>query len=315
MNADQSMDEFAGKIRAMRACVAFLQQCSNELPLPSREASKAAIEELYATLEELQASQEAIRQQHEDLIRNRTAQLETDNQRKDQFLSMLAHELRNPLNVILSTVELLKLPQLSEPGFQRVLKILERQVCHQASLLDDLFDLSRIVRGKISPRRKLLDLADLARNSAEDWEETLAREGLTLTLELPEGPVWVRGDPIWLFQALGNLLQNALKFTDPGGQVTLRVKSHPATRQAIITVRDTGMGIAPEMLPHLFEMFAQADPGPDRGRGGLGLGLALVKHLVEQHGGTVCAHSEGPGQGAEFTLQLPLRQSFTEDPP
>jgi hypothetical protein len=202
--------------------------------------------------------------------------------------------------------------------------ILDRQLRHQVRLVDDLLNVTRIVRGKISLRRQPLDLVALVRDTVEDQRSAIGEAGLSLTLELPEEPVVVHGDPARLAQILDNLLQNAIKFTDSGGHVTVTVMHHascvvrPDTRHtthdtrhtphdwASVSVRDTGIGIAPEMLPYVFDTFAQADRSLDRSRGGLGLGLALVKGLLGLHGGEVRAFSEGPGRGAEFTFLLPL---------
>jgi CheY-like chemotaxis protein len=193
-----------------------------------------------------------------------------------------------------------------EPRLRRALETIERQVAHQTHLLDDLLDVSRITRGKIQLQHIHIELGGLIRDTAEDRRGDLEAAGLTLNLEMPEVPVWVNGDPVRLAQVIGNLIHNAAKFTDPGGHITLRLVAAPEVRLATLTVRDTGIGIDADMLLHVFDTFAQADRSLDRSRGGLGLGLALVKGLVELHKGTVWAYSEGTGRGAEFNVLLPI---------
>jgi signal transduction histidine kinase/ActR/RegA family two-component response regulator len=253
-------------------------------------------------------------------------ELQAADRRKDEFMAMLAHELRNPLAPIHNAVQLLQRLGPDEPRLVRTLEIIERQVIQQSRLLDDLLDVSRISRGTILLRPERLDLVRLVRNAAEDSRSALEEAGLTLTLELPEEPVWVEGDPTRLAQVMSNLLQNAAKFTDRGGSVGVGCNVWAGTREAgdgsewsdptphtlhptlsaVITVRDTGIGIEPALLPHVFEAFTQADRSLDRSRGGLGLGLAMVKGLVEEHGGEVRVESAGLGHGTEFTLRLPL---------
>jgi signal transduction histidine kinase/CheY-like chemotaxis protein len=280
------------------------------------------------------------RQRREDELRERVEQLARADRAKDRFLAVLAHELRNPIGTISNTLQLLKLRAGADPRLERPLEIIGRQVDYQAHLLDDLLNVSRIVRGKIRLQRVRLDLARLVREVAEDQRAALERAGLMLHYELPPEPVWVMGDPTRLAQVLGNLLQNALKFTDPGGEVGVRCSvlgvgcsasdgsdgsdgsdripntehrtpttEHPIPNTAVVVVHDTGIGIEAELLPHLFESFIQAERSLERSRGGLGLGLALVKGLVELHGGSVAGHSDGPGCGAAFTLHLPLTEA------
>jgi CheY-like chemotaxis protein len=184
--------------------------------------------------------------------------------------------------------------------------MMERQVRHLARIVDDLLDVSRIMRGKIQLRPERLDLAREVRTAAEDHRGILQQAGLRLDVDVPELPVWMTGDPIRLAQILSNLLNNAAKFTESGGRVSVRLAVDIAGKTAAITVRDTGVGIEPELLPHLFETFAQADRSLDRSKGGLGLGLALVMGLAELHGGEVHADSAGPGCGAQFTVRLPV---------
>ncbi len=227
--------------------------------------------------------------------------------RKDEFLAMLAHELRNPLAPIRNAVQVLRQHGTPGPEAELVRDIIDRQVAHLARLVDDLLDVSRISRGKILLRQERLDLVPLVRTAVEDHRAMLEAAGLTLTAELPERPLWLAGDPTRLAQVVGNLLHNTRKFTDPGGRVTVRLTA--ADSRAELTVCDTGIGMDADMLSRLFEPFSQADRSLHRVRGGLGLGLALVKGLVEMHGGTVRASSRGPGQGSEFTVTLPLSQA------
>jgi signal transduction histidine kinase/CheY-like chemotaxis protein len=245
------------------------------------------------------------RERAEAALRRHAEELVEADRHKDQFLAMLAHELRNPLAPIRNAVQLMQQLGPAEPPLVRVREVIARQVAHQARLLDDLLDVSRISRGKIQLQRQPLELVRLVSDVAEDHRRVLETAGLTLRVELPEAPVWVDGDPTRLSQVVGNLLGNAAKFTEPGGQVRVRLVAEPEAQTAVLSVRDTGIGIEPTMVLHVFELFTQADQGLDRSRGGLGLGLALVKGLVEQHGGSVWAQSEGSGQGSEFNILLP----------
>jgi signal transduction histidine kinase/CheY-like chemotaxis protein len=250
-----------------------------------------------------------------------TSQVETAqalreaDRRKDEFLAMLGHELRNPLAPIRNAVQILRQARHEEALLEMASGMIDRQVSHLARLVDDLLDVSRISRGKILLRRERLDLTRLVRDTVGDYRRGLEAGGLAVELTLPGGPLWVEGDGTRLAQALGNLLSNAGKFTDPGGRVTVELRTGPArgeaqgageAREAEITIEDTGIGMDPEMLERLFETFSQADRTLDRSRGGLGLGLALVKGLVDLHGGEVQAGSAGLGRGSRFTLRLPL---------
>ncbi len=241
--------------------------------------------------------------------------LRAADRRKNEFLAMLGHELRNPLGPIRNAVQILNLLGSTEPEARAARAMIERQVAHMARLIDDLLDVSRIVRGKIQLRRERCDLARIAREAAADNRADLEAAGLTFKVEVPEGPVWMTGDPTRINQVLGNILSNAHKFTDPGGLVTLRLAVEPGGDLAEITVRDTGIGIEPEIMGRIFDAFSQADSSLDRTRGGLGLGLALVKGLVELHGGEVRAASAGVGHGTEFTIRLPLRPAEASAPP
>jgi PAS domain S-box-containing protein len=238
--------------------------------------------------------------------------LKEADRRKDEFLAMLAHELRNPLAPIRNSVQVLKLLGSSDPKQAQARDVIERQVAHMARLIDDLLDVSRITRGNILLRKGKLDLVALVRAAVEDHRRLLEETGLTLAVELPDRPLWMEGDPTRLAQVVGNLLHNANKFTDAGGAVRVRLTVEAGGETAVLSVRDSGIGLEPDILGRLFEPFSQADRSLDRSRGGLGLGLALVKGLVELHGGTVQASSPGPGGGAEFVLRLPLSAPLKE---
>jgi signal transduction histidine kinase len=226
--------------------------------------------------------------------------------RKDEFLAILAHELRNPLAPILTSVQILRLSGTDPNTQTKAIDVLDRQVKHLSRLVDDLLDISRITRGKIQLKPTRIDLAQLARTTADDRRALFDQAGKLLKVEIPELPVWVHGDSIRLAQVVSNLLDNARKFTEPGGEVTLNIGADRNQERAVVRVSDTGIGIEPKLLPHIFGIFSQADQTLDRAQGGLGLGLALVKGLIELHGGEIQAASAGPGHGAEFTAWLPL---------
>ena len=217
--------------------------------------------------------------------------------RKDEFLCMLAHELRNPLAPLRNAVHLLHLRGNDPTVVARVRDMMDRQITHLGRLVDDLLDVSRITRGAIKLNRERTDLARLARLTTEDQREIFQNSGIAIETRLPEIPVWVHGDRTRLTQVLENLLENARKFTKSGGRIEVEVVADRSRQEAVMQVRDTGIGIDPGLLPLLFEPFTQADRSLDRGRGGLGLGLTIVKRLVELHDGTVsalqCRHRAG----------------------
>ncbi len=250
----------------------------------------------------------------DDLI-NADAALREAARRKDEFLAILAHELRNPLVPIRNAAHILGRVTHSEPWLLTTREMIDRQVTHLARLVDDLLDVSRIAQGKIRLQSERTDLARIARATAGDHRGRLDEAGLSLTVDVPAAPVMVEGDPTRLAQILGNLLDNARKFSDRGGTITVSLGVETAADggdRAVLSVRDTGAGIAPEMLPRVFDAYAQADDTLSRNRGGLGLGLALVRGLAEQHGGGVEVASAGLGRGAEFRLWLPLAGSIEE---
>ena len=227
--------------------------------------------------------------------------------RKDQWVMMLAHELRNPLAPIRTAVQVIQQPDADRVTVEKAGGMVERQVNHLTRIVDDLLDVSRVQSGKMSLRTERLDLGRFVRTVLRDQRAAFERAGVAVEAHLPEVPVWVTGDPTRLTQVLDNLLQNAVKFTDRGGSVAVRVEADAGRCQAVLRVRDTGIGIEPDLLPQLFETFTQADRSLDRSKGGLGLGLSLVKGLAELHGGEARATSDGPARGSEFVVRLPLQ--------
>jgi signal transduction histidine kinase len=225
---------------------------------------------------------------------------ERANRAKDEFLAMLGHELRNPLAPILTALQLLRLRNVESGARER--EVIERQVRHLVRLVDDLLDISRITRGKIRLRREPVDLSEAVSRAIEMTSPAMEERNHSVSVDVPRGLV-VLGDSARLAQILANLLTNAAKYTDPGGDV--RVTASQAGGSIAISVTDNGNGIAPEMMPRLFELFSQERQEIDRSQGGLGLGLAVVRGLVEAHGGSIGAHSDGKGHGATFTVQLP----------
>ncbi|HEY9421984.1 MAG TPA: CheR family methyltransferase, partial [Thermoanaerobaculia bacterium] len=252
------------------------------------------------------------RKRLEEELWRRTEQLLEAGRRKDEFLAMLGHELRNPLAAVRNCLHILKNPGVTEEQSGSALRTVDRQVVHLTRLVDDLLDVARISRGKILLRRQRLDLAESVRATVEDQRSELEAAGVEVVADLPGQPVWVHGDPTRLSQVVGNVLHNAGKFTGQGGRVNVSVWEEPDRDMVAVTVRDTGIGMAPELLPWVFEPFHQADRGVDGGRGGLGLGLALVKGLALLHGGSVEAFSAGPGLGSEITIRLPLATGTEE---
>jgi len=234
-------------------------------------------------------------------------------QRKDEFIAVLSHELRNPLAPLRNSLYVLARATPGEEQARRAQSVIDRQLSHLTRLVDDLLDVTRIKRGKIQLHRTRVDLGELARRTVEDQRLSFEASGLRLEGSLQPGPFWIHGDPDRLTQVLANVLNNAEKFTPRGGTVTLRLAREGGWVK--LSVRDSGVGISPEVLEHMFEPFAQAPQSIERARGGLGLGLAMVKGLVELHGGTVVIASGGQGRGTEVTLSLPLLPDAAEAAP
>ncbi len=258
------------------------------------------------------------RRRSEEQLREMVLTLRGADQRKDQFLAMLAHELRNPLTPMVNATYMLRAAGEKPDSVAQAREILNRQVGYMARLLDELLDVSRISRGKIDLLRESVDLAVVSREAAGDHQDSFRAAGLSLQLALPSEPLRVHADRARLAQIVGNLLSNALKFSERGQSVFLTVeRSPPASTStspswAALTVRDEGVGIDPELLGRVFEPFVQAETPLSRPRGGLGLGLAVVKGLVELHGGRVTVRSAGHGQGTELRIELPLEVGAAE---
>ncbi len=230
------------------------------------------------------------------------------NRRKDEFLAMLSHELRNPLAPIHTCIAALRLVEPGSEAAARMLDMIERSASHLTRLIDDLLDVTRITSGKIQLQREPVELVGLVSGAVADAQAGFERKKVYLEARLPGGELWTRGDPVRLTQVLSNLLTNAQKFTPGGGRVTVLLDRVDV--RAVVRVRDTGIGIEPSQIPSLFEPFVQAEQGLDRSRGGLGLGLAVARGLLDLHGGRISMSSDGPGRGTEVAFELPI-----ESPP
>ena len=224
--------------------------------------------------------------------------------RKDEFLAILAHELRNPLAPIRNSLQILRLGSQTDPATDQVAEMMERQVNHMVRLVDDLMEVSRITRGKIELRKESVEVAAILRSAVETSRPVIDSAGHQLAISLPPEPLTLEGDAVRLTQVIANLLNNAAKYTPAHGQIWLSVRREG--KDVLITVADNGAGIPPEMLPRVFDLFTQVDRHAGRAQGGLGIGLTLVKNLVEMHGGRVHATSQGLGKGSEFVIRLPL---------
>jgi PAS domain S-box-containing protein len=224
-------------------------------------------------------------------------------QQKDEFLATLAHELRNPLAPICAAAELLKSAKSLAPELRAATAILERQARHMTHLVDDLLDISRITSGRIRLHQEVVELRDVLKSVIETHRQSAETARHQVTVSISAGPVHVSGDRVRLAQILSNILHNAVKYTPPGGRIGIAL--HTEDRQAVVSIRDNGMGIPAEKLEHIFEPFAQLDASYEHGDGGLGIGLTLAKRLVELHGGRIEARSAGRGQGTEFLIHLP----------
>jgi signal transduction histidine kinase len=254
----------------------------------------------------LRDAEEHLRLMVDELEAERQA-LEEADRRKDQFLAMLAHELRNPLAPISNAVQLMRVEGPNGPSFAWSIEVIENQVRHMTRMVDDLLDVSRITRGKVVLQKELVKLADVVDLAVEASRPLIKDYGHHLTITLPDQPVVLEVDPARLAQVLANLLNNAAKYTDRGGVLALTAMLH--AQEVEIRVRDNGIGISSDLLPRVFDLFTQADQSLSRSRGGLGIGLTLVRSLVEMHHGRVSASSAGLEQGSEFVVHVPLPAS------
>ncbi|MGZ3182058.1 MAG: hybrid sensor histidine kinase/response regulator [Telluria sp.] len=248
-------------------------------------------------------------------LRASELELKEANRRKDEFLAMLAHELRNPLAPIASAAELLKLETLDKQRVRRTSEVIARQVEHMTDLIDDLLDVSRVTRGLITLQEETLDVNCLLADAAEQVRSLMEAKQHRFALQMPAETCLVRGDRTRLVQVFSNILNNAARYTPPGGHVGVEVDADETSVQVAVT--DDGIGIAPALLGHIFDLFTQGERSPDRSQGGLGLGLALVKSLLELQGGTVSAESAGPNRGSTFRVRLPrvLEGASSVEPP
>ena len=240
-----------------------------------------------------------------EILKSRQAEekLQESNRRKDEFLAMLSHELRNPLAPIRNAVEVIRRVAPPEPTLTWARDVVDRQTAHMARLIEDLLDVSRISQGKIALKKEAVELSKVVAHGIETVRPLIEARRHNLTVDMPAGEVWLEGDFARLAQVIANLLNNAAKYTTDGGQIGLVASVQQGS--VAISVKDNGIGIAPELLPRIFELFAQGERSLDRSQGGLGVGLTLVQRLIEQHDGQVEARSEGLGHGAEITVTLP----------
>jgi len=269
------------------------------------ERVSARTAELEASVTQLKVSERRLRQQGEALA-------EAD-RRKNEFLAMLAHELRNPLQPIRMAIELMRSPATPPDRRDWSYVVIERQVNQLVRLVDDLLDASRITSGKLSLRKERIDLAGVVSAAVDAQRPSAEARQQQLTVAVPHDPVWIHGDGMRLTQVFQNIINNAIKFTPPRGHVAVSLAVHDGG--ARVTIIDDGAGMEPVELSRVFDIFYQAHPQPDEAQGGLGIGLALVRQLVELHGGTVEARSEGRGKGSEFTVRMPLANASDQKVP
>jgi signal transduction histidine kinase/CheY-like chemotaxis protein len=293
-------------VRPIEELTAAAERSGADVPrFPPRTGRGTEVERLARALGRMG---DALRQRAAELERV-VGELEAASRAKDQFLATLSHELRTPLNAVYGWARMLRGPALDPAVTARAIAAIERNAAAQAQLINDLLDVSRIVTGKMQLDVRTVNVNDVVRGALETVRLAAEAKGIDLQTALDPHPALVRGDPARLQQVVWNLLVNAVKFTPREGRV--RVSVHAPGAHAVIMVRDTGQGITPDVLPHVFERFHQADSGSTRTHGGLGIGLALVRHLVELHGGSVRASSEGQDRGATFVVELPLATGDT----
>jgi signal transduction histidine kinase len=291
----QHHENFSQMFETVRESEGLLRRSNAELAAhvaEARDARRAALNVMEDAIE----AKDALRESQKRLV-------EAD-RRKNEFLATLAHELRNPLAPICNSVQIMRLMGLAGEVAEQARETIERQVTNLVRLVDDLLDVSRINSNKFQLRRERVALAAIVQSALETSRPLIETSDQELTVTLPSRTIWLDADLTRMAQALANLLNNAAKYTPERG--CIRLSAEQKGNEAVVRVQDTGIGIPQEMLPHIFEMFRQVDTSQDRSRGGLGIGLTLVKSLVEMHGGTVEVHSDGAGRGSEFVLRLPV---------
>jgi signal transduction histidine kinase/ActR/RegA family two-component response regulator len=266
-----------------------------------------SVTRLYQTATKARAEAEKAAAENERLYR----QAEESSRLKEEFLATISHELRTPLSAILGWTRMLRMGQLSPENSAKALDTIERNARAQSQLVDDLLDVSRIITGKLRMDVRPSDPSSFIDAAVEAVRPAAEAKGVRVQKVIDTGPISIPGDPVRLQQVVWNLLSNAIKFTPRGGRVQIR--SERVNSHLEIVVSDTGQGISPDFLPHVFDRFRQADQKTSRQHGGMGLGLAIVRHLVEMHGGTVSANSEGEGKGATFTVSLPIAPVYQVD--
>ncbi|HVC65899.1 MAG TPA: CHASE3 domain-containing protein, partial [Candidatus Dormibacteraeota bacterium] len=278
---------------------------ANHTVLIAKDGTELAIDDSGAPIRDARGRIVGVVLVFRDITQRRGSEraLEDADRRKDEFLAMLAHELRNPLAPIRNAAHTLALLGTGDDRVRWVSGVIERQVGLMTRLVDDLLDVSRITSGKITLQRTTVSVQEVLAQAVETARPLAESRGQALEADVPEDAGWVDGDPARLAQAVGNLLDNAIKYTDDGGRIWLRARVE--AHEVVIVVEDSGVGVDPELLPHVFDLFIQADRSLERKQGGLGLGLTLVRRLVEMHGGRVEAASPGPGLGSAFTIRLP----------
>jgi signal transduction histidine kinase len=277
-------------------------------PLLLREIQAVGLaldEAIESSVERYVRSREQHLKELEDSLRRHTHALEEADRRKNEFLATLGHELRNPLAPLQTCLEYVRLRKNDQAALQQVAHMMERQVHQLTRLVDDLLDVSRIAQGKLTLRREQIDLRTTIEEAVQTNAPARDARQHHLSVSLPPTPVWVEADPARMVQAFVNLLNNAVRYTPEGGEIRLQVELDVDHQQVVVRVRDNGVGLEPEMLSRIFDLFAQAAPGAEQ-QGGLGIGLTLVRQLVELHEGTITASSQGRGHGSEFVIRLPL---------
>jgi signal transduction histidine kinase len=297
------------KRRELRELNRNLAQANERLAEANTTLQAEKTRELQRANAELERANRSLQGEVAERARAEQALKEAD-RHKDEFLAMLAHELRNPLAPILSAVQLMRMKPMPDPQLSRSRDVIERQLSHLTRLVDDLLDVARITRGRINLSPEPIELGTLIARAVEIVQPLIQERGHQFTSEIPDGTLRVNADPLRLTQALGNVLGNAAKYTERGGRITLTVCRQGTDVE--IRVRDNGIGIPAEVLPRIFDLFAQLDRRSDHPHSGLGIGLALVRRLLQMHDGSISAYSEGTGRGSEFVIRLPLLLETTQ---